>query len=110
MAAVAGGDVDVDFVDEHQFGTAGALPDASSGLFDRMDADEAAVRAVILELDRAVDLREQRVVLAEADVEAGLEPAAALADQNRSAGHQVAVVALDAQPLRVAVAAVAGAA
>ena len=37
----------------------------------------------------------------------GLEPAAALADENRPAGHDVAVMALDAEPLRVAVAAVA---
>ena len=60
--------------------------------------------AVIRELDRAVDLRKQRVVLAEADVQTGTEPPAALADEDRSAGDEVAVVALDAQALRVAVA------
>jgi hypothetical protein len=40
---------------------------------DGNDADLAAVLAVVLEADLAVDLREQRVVLAEADVEAGLK-------------------------------------
>ena len=57
---------------------------------------------------RAVDLGEQRVVLAEPDVEAGTEPAAALAHEDRSAGHDVAVEPLDAEALRVAVAPVAG--
>ena len=66
--------------------------------------------AVIFELHAAVDLGEERVVLAETDVEPGLEPAAALAHEDRAAGHDVAVVALDAEPLRVAVAPVAGAA
>ena len=40
----------------------------------------------------------------------GLEPAAALPHDDRSAGHDVAVVRLDAEPLRIRVAAVAGAA
>ena len=51
---------------------------------------------------RAGDLREDRVVLAEADVQAGLEPAAALAHDDRAAGDDVAVVRFDAEPLRVA--------
>ena len=59
---------------------------------------------------RAVDLREQRVVLAEADVEAGPEPAAALTHEDRSAGDDVAVEPLDAEALRIAVAPVARAA
>ncbi len=48
-----------------------------------MDADVASARAVILELDHALNLGEQRVVLAEADVQARAELAAALADENR---------------------------
>src|SRR5262249_46447445 len=77
---------------------------------DRVDADEAAARAVVLELDDPGDLGEQRIVLAEADVLAGVEATAALADEDRAAGDEVAVVALDAEPLGVAVAPVARAA
>ena len=50
------------------------------------------------------DLGEQRVVLAKADVQPGLEAAAALADEDRPTGHDVAVVALDPEPLRVGIA------
>jgi hypothetical protein len=75
-------------------------------LFDRNDGDFAAVLAVIFEPDLAVNLREQRVVLAEPDVQTRVEPASLLTDENRSAGDDVAVVALDAEALRVAVAAV----
>ena len=57
---------------------------------------------------RAVDLREQRVVLAEPDVEAGTEPAPALAHEDRAAGDDVAVEPLHAEALRVAVAPVPG--
>src|SRR5439155_270378 len=46
----------------------------------RLDADDAAVRAVVLELHAARDLREDRVVLAEAGVEARTESTSALAD------------------------------
>ena len=66
----------------------------------------AAVLAVILEPHLAVDLREQRVVLAAAHVQAGLEPPSALPDEDGAARHDVAVVALDAEPLGIAVAAV----
>ena len=59
-------------------------------------------------LTRAVDLGEERVVLAEPDVQARTEPAPALTHEDRSAGHDVAVEALDAEPLRVAVAPVTG--
>jgi hypothetical protein len=86
--------VDVDFVDEH--------------LLDRVDRDESAALTVIFELHLAGDLRKQRVVLAEADVQPGLVLAAALPDENRSARPEVALQPLHAQPLRVAVAAVAG--
>src|SRR5262249_26623462 len=92
-SAVSGFDVDVDFVNEH--------------LLDREDADDAAVRAVVFEPDPAVDLREDRVVLAEAGVEARAETASALPHDDRAAGHDVAVVGLDGEPLRIRVAAVA---
>lgn len=76
-------------------------------LLERLDRDHAAVRAVIAELDAAVHLGKQRVVLPEPDVQARTEPASALADKDRSARDDVAVEALDAEPLRIAVAAVA---
>src|SRR5687768_18029932 len=74
-------------------------------LFDWMDRNESTALTVIFELHLAGNLREQRVVLAEADVEAGQVLAPALTHENRAAGHEVAVEALDAKPLRVAVAA-----
>ena len=76
-------------------------------LLDGDDADDAPARAVVFELHAAGDLREDRVVLAAAGVQAGPEPASALADDDRAAGDEVAVVRLDAQALRVRVAAVA---
>src|SRR5688572_6835151 len=77
---------------------------ANRRLFQRQDGDHAALGAVIAELHRAVDLREERVVLAEPDVEAGAEPAPALTHQDRPAGDDVAVEPLDAEALRIAVA------
>jgi len=65
---------------------------------------------VVFELDRAGDLREQRVVLAQPDVQAGTELPAALSDEDRTARHDVAIEPLHAEALRVAVAAVARAA
>ena len=97
--------LNVDFVDEHR--RERRLP-ADQLCSTGTDADHAAVRAVIGELHVARDLGEERVVLAAADVQARLEAAAALAHEDRAAGHEVAVEPLDAQPLRVAVAPVAG--
>src|ERR1051325_4053792 len=79
-----------------------------AGLLDRDDRDLAAVLAVILEADLAVDLRVQRVILAQAHIEARLEAAPLLPHEDRTAGHEVAVVPLHTQALRVAVAPVAG--
>jgi hypothetical protein len=53
------------------------------------------------------DLREEGVVFAEAYINARREPAAALPHENRSTGHDVAVVPLHAEALRIAVASVA---
>jgi hypothetical protein len=96
IAPRAGDDVDVDFVYEQ-----------SSGLRDRDDADLAPVLTVILEAHLAVDLRKEGVILSQADVEARLEPASLLANEDRSAGDQIPIVAFHAQALCVAVAAVA---
>src|SRR6185436_14691914 len=95
-SAVACFDVNVDFVYKQ--------------LFERLNRDHSAVRAVILELHAAGDLGEDRVVLPDPRVQPWAEPTPALADDDRAAGHDVAVVRLDAEPLRVRVAAVARAA
>ena len=75
-----------------------------------MDADEAAGMAFVFELHDAGDLRKERIVLADADVDAGLELGAALANKNRSAADELAAEAFHAQPLRVTVPAVSRAA
>ena len=62
--------------------------------------------AVIFESDFAIELGKQRVVLAEPDVQAGLEAASLLAHQDRAAGDEVTVVTLDAKALCIAVPAV----
>src|SRR5213593_795829 len=72
------------------------------------DADVARVPAP-LELDDAGDLREQRVVGAAADVEARLEPGAALTNEDAAATDQLPGKALDAEHLWIGVTAVAGA-
>lgn len=72
----------------------------------RDDGNAAAVLTMVLEANLAIDLCVQRVVFPESDVEARLEAATLLANQNRTASDQVAVVTLDAQPLCVAVPAV----
>src|SRR5262245_14397419 len=82
----------------------------SPTLFDWLNADHAPMGAVVLELHASGDLRVDRVVFAEACVEARTESAASLADDDRPAGHEVAVVRLDADALRVGIAAVARAA
>ena len=64
--------------------------------------------AVVFESDLAADLGEQRVVLAEPDVQTRFEAPALLAHQDGTAGDDVTVMPLDAQPLGIAVAAVAG--
>src|SRR4051812_22242219 len=76
-------------------------------LFYREDADFPAARTMIFEPHASVDLGEDRVVLAQAGVQAGQETPPALADDDRSARDNVAVMALDAKPLRIAIASVA---
>ena len=69
--------------------------------FGRIDQDEAAMLATILEADDARYLREEGIVLAAADVQAGLERCAALADDDAAAQNCLAAKHLDAEPLRV---------
>src|SRR5260370_9672286 len=69
-----------------------------------------AVVASSLEPHVAVDLREEGVVRAEPDVEAGPEARAALPDEDAAARDELAAEALHPQHLRIAVTGVAGAA
>ena len=101
VAAIARVDLNVYFVDEHGEGIPAGLL-----LVEGKNADLAAMRAVIGKLHLARHLRKQRVVFAPAHVQSRLEAASALADEDRAAWDDVAVVALDAEPLRIAVAAV----
>ena len=77
---------------------------------DGMNGDDAAARAMVGELHDAVDFGEEGVVLAESDVESWTEAATALPHEDRPARDEVTVEALDTQPLRIGIAAVAGAA
>src|SRR5258706_13229718 len=79
---------------------------STNKLFERLNADDAALGAVVLELHASGDLGEDRVVLAEARIQSRVEAAPALPDDDRAAGDDVAVVRLDAEPLRVRIAAV----
>src|SRR5215472_11180784 len=73
-----------------------------------LDLDRLAVaRASHGIADLAVDEREQRVVTAGADVLAGVELGAALANDDRAGRHRLAAEHLDAEHLRLRVAAVA---
>jgi hypothetical protein len=96
--------MDIDLVDKH-------VRVRRSGvellrLFDGVNADHSSAGAVILERYASADFRKQRVVLPEAHVEPGPEAPTALSYENGSAGHNVAVEPLHAEPLRIAVAAV----
>ena len=64
--------------------------------------------AVLDELHLAVLEGEEREVAAAADVCAGMDLGAALADDDRAGLESLAVIGLDAEKLRVRVAAVAG--
>src|SRR5262245_13669292 len=81
---------------------------STNKLLDGLNTDDAAVRAVILEFHASRDLRVDRVVLADAGVQARPKAAAALAHDDRAARHDVAIVRFDADALRVRIAAVPG--
>src|SRR5690606_610192 len=65
----------------------------------------AALRTLGRELDRAIDQREQRVVAAQADARTRVELGAALTDDDVAGLDGLATVHLDAEALRVGVAA-----
>ena len=72
------------------------------------DGDLLAVLAHPLELDAAVLQSEQRVVLADAHVGAGMDMGAALPDQDVAGQNELTVAPLDAQALGHGVTAVPG--
>ena len=71
---------------------------------ERNYVDELAHAAAITELNSAGDLGKQRVVLAQAAVDAGLDLGAALPHDDGAAGDQLASENLDAEPLRIGIA------
>jgi len=75
-------------------------------LFRWKHADEAPILALVLEKHDAVDEGKEGVVLSTADVQAGLVPRAALADQDRSRVDELAAKPLYAQSLAGRIAAV----
>jgi hypothetical protein len=66
--------------------------------FRRVNIDEAAVLATILEANDAVHLGEEGVILAATDVGAGLERCATLTNDNAAAEDSLAAEYLDSEP------------
>src|SRR5262245_6127768 len=80
-------------------------------LLSRHHADRLlAGRALEVELDPAAHLRVERMVLAHADVVAGMDLGSALPHDDAAGGDELSAVGLDAQALGLGIAAVAGAA
>ena len=75
-----------------------------------MYRDELAHRAAVLKLDNPGDLGKEGVVFAAAYVEAGFNPGTALPHDDGATRYQLTAERLNAEPLRVGVAAVSGAA
>src|SRR5262245_1812637 len=71
----------------------------AGSLFERLDADDAPVRAVVLEPDASGNLREDRVVFSEAGIQSWTEPPPALANDDRASADDVPVVRFDAETL-----------
>ena len=106
-AAVPGRDMDIDFVDKHDRNAPALTRTAYCGCSTGWTLMTRPRAPWSSNFTAPADLGKQRVVLAEADVQARAEAAAALAHEDRPAGHDVAVEPLDAEPLRIAVAPVA---
>src|SRR5688572_12975817 len=106
VPAVAGADEDAHLVDEAHGLLCGRRDVGCLG-GDRVDRHEGlALVAALVEADRAVAQGEQRVVLAGADVDAGVEAAADLAHEDVARAHDLAAELLDATSLGLGVAAV----
>src|SRR6266542_3279731 len=79
----------------------------SRSRLDRIDRHPLPILVLELEADHAVDQGKEGIVIGAAHVLAGMEFGAALANQDAARGHDLPAVALHAEVLRVAVAAVA---
>src|SRR5437016_4151277 len=92
----------------HRVHKDGASPSLQQDLlrFDSLGLDHHKLphRSLVEELDAPCDLGKKGVVLAASNVQSGLHPRAALADNDRAAGHQLPAESLEAKPLRVRVA------
>ena len=86
----------------------GPAPLAYEILLSLVDGDLLAVPAHALKADSAADLGEQGIVAALANVDAGMDMGAALADQDAASQDPLPVGPLGAKALGVAVAAVLG--
>src|SRR3954471_22124664 len=75
-------------------------------LFGCFHQHKLAHRALVDKLHRAGDLREQSVILATANIDAGLIAGAALADDDRTTRNQLAAENFHAKPLCVRIAAI----
>ena len=69
--------------------------------FRWVDKNEASVLTTILEADDAGDLREQRVIFAATNVQAGLERCATLTNNDAATENCLTAKYLDAKPLRI---------
>src|SRR4029450_8378522 len=96
VAAAPGGHLDGGLVDEH--GNVSGSGPGRAGLGARVDAGQLAAAHHVVH-DMAVDLGEQGVVAAAADAVAGVDAGAALADQDRARGQQLAAGTLDPETL-----------
>ncbi len=72
--------------------------------FDRLNHHEPAHATLVQKLDAARDLGEKRVVLAASNVQARLDPRAALPHDDGSTGDELSSECLNTQALRVGVA------
>src|SRR5690606_2933888 len=128
VASLAGNDIDAGFVDDihesckegephavrrtrqsAQTRTIGPQQRRSESAFERTDGDVAALlRAFDGDFDDTVFQGEERVVAPDADVVARMELGAALPHDDVAGDHELAGVALHAEPFRFGVAAVTG--
>ena len=69
--------------------------------FERLDHHELAHRSAVFEYDFAADLGKKGAVFPATNVEAGLYAGAALANDDRPAGHDLATECLETEALRV---------
>ena len=84
----------------------------SFGLYSRLllsvNGALTAILTLALELDGTVDQSEQGVILADADIDTGMDVGASLADQDVAGQNELTVSTLDAQALGLGVTAVLG--